>query len=174
MEDGRARRNNSPDENGPFEQLLPSAPAQNSLPRSSASSNIWTTGHGNVKAGLPEHLSASSFAASSHQTPLDYDVSTQLLGMNAILEEKSTSKIPEKPSKLRSRLSPWLWETCAILFSFACMVAIAAILISTNNKPLSHWRLPISPNALMSTFNTLAKSAMLLVLAECISQMKWI
>ncbi|KAI4674050.1 uncharacterized protein J4E88_008517 [Alternaria novae-zelandiae] len=41
-------------------------------------------------------------------------------------------------------------------------------------KPMRDWRLPIQPNSLIAVFSTIAKSALLVPLAECIGQLKWI
>ena len=59
-------------------------------------------------------------------------------------------------------------------FSVACVGGVVVVLLATDNKPEADWKLPIHPNALVSVFNTLAKSAMLFVVAEGISQLKWI
>ncbi|KAH8707177.1 hypothetical protein GQ44DRAFT_663053, partial [Phaeosphaeriaceae sp. PMI808] len=42
-----------------------------------------------------------------------------------------------------------------------------------NNRPLHHWRLPIQINSLIAVFSTFSKSALMLVLAEGLSQLKW-
>ena len=69
----------------------------------------------------------------------------------------------------------WLWEILGSLFSVSCILAIIAILSYLDGKPLDHWTLSlISPNALVSVFATMSKSAMLLTITEAISQLKWI
>ncbi|EME76912.1 uncharacterized protein MYCFIDRAFT_18181, partial [Pseudocercospora fijiensis CIRAD86] len=68
----------------------------------------------------------------------------------------------------------WLWEILSAVFSLLCMGAVIAILAYMDKELLEDWHFPISPNALVSIFMTLAKSAMLLVVAEGISQLKWV
>ncbi|KAI4648607.1 uncharacterized protein J4E78_008670 [Alternaria triticimaculans] len=42
-----------------------------------------------------------------------------------------------------------------------------------DGRPMRDWRLPIQPNSLIAVFSTIAKSALLVPLAECIGQLKW-
>ncbi len=42
-----------------------------------------------------------------------------------------------------------------------------------SNKPLSHWKIPIAPNSLIAIFSTIAKSALIYPISECIGQLKW-
>lgn len=72
-----------------------------------------------------------------------------------------------------SRLS-WWWEASAIVLSITCTCLIIAILVSMHDKPLTEWKLPIQPSSLIAVFSTIAKSALLVPVAECISQLKWI
>lgn len=57
--------------------------------------------------------------------------------------------------------------------SIACMIAIISTLPYLSNNSLSNWQFLVLPNTMMSTFITLSKTSMLLVVAECISQLKW-
>lgn len=68
----------------------------------------------------------------------------------------------------------WLWEIGSSFLSLGCVVAIVVILLNLHGKPLSSWRVPIAPNALVSLFATIAKAALLLPVASCISQLKWL
>lgn len=54
-----------------------------------------------------------------------------------------------------------------------CTITIAAVLPYLHEKPVSKWGIPISPNTFISTFITITKTSMLLVVAEGISQLKW-
>ena len=51
---------------------------------------------------------------------------------------------------------------------------MAAIFFSMDGRPLSYWKLPLQPNSLIAVFSTVAKSALLVPVTECISQLKWI
>lgn len=70
----------------------------------------------------------------------------------------------------------WRWEVLASFFSLACMATIIGLLTAFDGRSLHDWKMPtgITPNAAVSIFATLSKSAMLLVLGEGISHMKWI
>ncbi|KAI0593783.1 hypothetical protein F4775DRAFT_576504 [Biscogniauxia sp. FL1348] len=70
--------------------------------------------------------------------------------------------------------SAWLWEAGAVCVSIFCTVAIVAILSTTSGKALSDWHFPIAPNSLVSVFSTLAKSALMVSVASCLGQLKWI
>lgn len=67
----------------------------------------------------------------------------------------------------------WRWEILAMLLSITCEAAIIIILVTMDGKPLSRWTSKVSLNATISIFSTIAKSAMLVPVAECISQLKW-
>ena len=58
--------------------------------------------------------------------------------------------------------------------SLGCIVAIVIVLAVMHHRSLSEWSLPISPNALISVFTTISKSAMLLTMAEGMGQLKWV
>lgn len=68
----------------------------------------------------------------------------------------------------------WTWELAGLFFSAICFVAVIIICADTKDKPLSHWRSSIAPNAMVSTLTTLSKTGILLVITSCISQIKWL
>lgn len=83
------------------------------------------------------------------------------------------------PRKRRQRVQDacddvWVWEISACIFSICCLSAVAGILFRLQDRPLSLWNFAIAPNSLISVFATLSKSSMLLVVAECVSQMRWV
>ncbi|KAJ8107390.1 hypothetical protein OPT61_g8900 [Boeremia exigua] len=67
----------------------------------------------------------------------------------------------------------WWWEIGAILVSIICMSLTTAVLFSMNGKPMRTWPLPIQPNSLVAVFSTIAKSALLVPVAESLGQLKW-
>lgn len=67
----------------------------------------------------------------------------------------------------------WWWELSAALLSITCMFAIFTILACWDNRPLRHWNIGLQPNSIIATLNTIAKTAMLVVIASSISQFKW-
>jgi hypothetical protein len=79
------------------------------------------------------------------------------------------------PSRRASWTSSWIYEICAIVVSVAFMVAIVVVLkMRIHGKLRSSWTLPLAPNTVIALFSTLSKSAILLVITACISQLKWI
>lgn len=57
--------------------------------------------------------------------------------------------------------------------SFALLLITATVLFWMNGKSLNAWTLPIQPNSLVAIFSTVAKSALLVSIGECTSQLKW-
>lgn len=92
------------------------------------------------------------------------------------LSRTSSVKSSIQPTKRRQPLFKhrWLWEICSAFFSIACITAVLVILIETDDTSLSAWKFPIALNALVSTFLTLSKTALMVPVAACISQLKWI
>lgn len=68
----------------------------------------------------------------------------------------------------------WWWDIGSILVATICICLIVAILFSMSNKPLSAWNSEIQPNSVISILTTVAKSALLVPVSECISQLTWI
>ncbi|KAM0817860.1 hypothetical protein AB5N19_03667 [Seiridium cardinale] len=67
----------------------------------------------------------------------------------------------------------WWWELGSALLSLICISLVIAILVSAGNTPLESWPLAIQPNSLISVLTTIGKSAMVVVITSCISQLKW-
>jgi len=90
--------------------------------------------------------------------------------------EKGIIDHPRKtpwPLMKRVSLFGWWWELGAILVSLVSMSLILAVLCYMNGRLLSNWKLPIQLNSLIAIFSTFARSALMLVLAEGLSQLKW-
>lgn len=68
----------------------------------------------------------------------------------------------------------WWWELGAMSVGTICMCMTVAILSYMNGRSLRAWGLPIQPNSLIAVFSAITKSALLVPIAECISQLKWI
>ena len=93
--------------------------------------------------------------------------------------EGSTTNIWGWLSNATSKLvdNSWIWEILSILFSIVCLIAIVAVLRVEDGKELSQWRQGrggISPNAVISFIGILTRSSFMLVVVECISQLKWL
>jgi hypothetical protein len=88
-------------------------------------------------------------------------------------------KMPVKASWMSSSSmqaswgSSWIYEIGALVASVAFMIATVILLWKRiDEKPLSSWTLPLAPSTLIAIFSTLSKSAILLVITACISQLK--
>ncbi|CAJ2499690.1 Uu.00g025430.m01.CDS01 [Anthostomella pinea] len=53
------------------------------------------------------------------------------------------------------------------------MTLLVVLLAKIDNRPLESWSLPIQPNSLIAVLTTVAKAAMMVPAASCISQLKW-
>jgi hypothetical protein len=119
-----------------------------------------------------------SHAAPGAETPY-YDVasSSQLLPLKRLPEQTQTSLHVGRISLPFARAkwaTSWIYEICALVISVTCMVATVIFLKRIDGRPLNDWKLPLSPNTLIAILSTLSKSAILLVITACISQLKWI
>ncbi|KXT07967.1 hypothetical protein AC579_8598 [Pseudocercospora musae] len=90
--------------------------------------------------------------------------------------DTSERRSPHKTESPAQRLLAWWPELLSAFLSVGTLIAVAAVLYSIDGEPLEKWNLPwqIKPNTLISTLITLVRLWMLLVIAECIGQLKWV
>ncbi|KAF1996400.1 hypothetical protein P154DRAFT_443513, partial [Amniculicola lignicola CBS 123094] len=88
--------------------------------------------------------------------------------------------LPPPPAPLTARTSfnrflhfGWWWEVSSIFVATICTCLSMTVLFYTDGKALTEWKLPIQPNSLIAIFSTIAKSALLVPIAEGLSQLKW-
>ncbi|KAF2143123.1 uncharacterized protein K452DRAFT_166926 [Aplosporella prunicola CBS 121167] len=81
--------------------------------------------------------------------------------------------IGKKHRQRNSTLSGWWWETASISLSAVCVGLIVVILGIIDGKALADWKLLIKPNSVIAILSTVARSSLLVPIAECISQLKW-
>lgn len=67
----------------------------------------------------------------------------------------------------------WLLEILSWCFGVVCMIIITVVLSLYNGSELPKWHLSISLNAILTIFSGLAKSALLVPVAEALGQLKW-
>lgn len=70
-------------------------------------------------------------------------------------------------------LTLWLWELLSLLTSATCIGAIIVFLAHYDGKPMPSWSYGLTLNSLVSILSSVARSAMLLPIAEVLSQLKW-
>jgi hypothetical protein len=80
---------------------------------------------------------------------------------------------PLGPARRKQIFTWWWWEILSAILSVLSMVAVIAILCYFQDRPRESWTFSISPNSIISVFITVAKSALILTVAECLSQGKW-
>ena len=78
-----------------------------------------------------------------------------------------------QPAKISVIKDWWIAEVGASFLSAGCMIAVAAVLFKIHNTALADWNFVIAPNSLLSVLLTLAKTLMLLAVAESLTQLKW-
>ena len=70
-------------------------------------------------------------------------------------------------------LTCWWWEITGAVVSAVCMGLVLVILGKADGLALDGWRVPIQPNSLISVFTTVGKSALMVSIAGCLSQLAW-
>ena len=73
----------------------------------------------------------------------------------------------------RSILTDWWLELASCILVLAALMAIVGVTYPYQERPLPNWPYTLSINTLVAIFIAVAKSAMLLVMAEGISHLKW-
>ncbi|KAG9238055.1 hypothetical protein BJ875DRAFT_95466 [Amylocarpus encephaloides] len=68
----------------------------------------------------------------------------------------------------------WIWEILSCCLTVLSIAAIIITLVLYNGVALKSWPGPMTPNAFMALFITLAQLGMVLPVASSISQLKWI
>ncbi|KAI8949248.1 hypothetical protein F4801DRAFT_603444 [Xylaria longipes] len=131
----------------------------------------------NMSATPPDHNQAGNISRSPSisNTPEEY-----IGGQHPSLDSRHTTiyKPDKEPRPKRSRphfaIGDWYWEFGSAIVSIASTIVIVVILSVENGRALSGWHFLIAPNSLISVFSTIAKSSLLVSVASCLSQLKWI
>ena len=124
--------------------------------------------------GIPDH---------GHSTH-----SERLLGNNlAWSSEGPESRSSKEQAIVRTHYDPpkrsgsfhwgdWRWEVASAVFSLLCVVAIIIILKVYQERPLSDWHFVhnITLNTVVALLSTLSRTALIVSVASCLSQLKWI
>lgn len=70
--------------------------------------------------------------------------------------------------------SGWITELGTMILSLLSMLSLIIMLSQVDGRPQDDWKWLVQPTTCVAIFSTLARVALLLPLAECISQMKWL
>lgn len=162
-----------------IEELMASEPSQGSLTEHSTHDN----NDSQDQRSLQTLSDASRISSETVNTALTVHSltasaptnSVQTQGLFQAPNKKISMRIFNFFSKLEALCSRrWYWELSCILLGTCCKFAVVVILCTVDRTALDAWNFPIQPNSLVSVFMTVAKSSLLLPVAECISQAKWI
>ncbi|KAI1473816.1 hypothetical protein F4774DRAFT_402981 [Daldinia eschscholtzii] len=86
---------------------------------------------------------------------------------------ENNEKASAASSTRRRLFRSWKWEIGACFLSLASIAAVIVVLSVENHKPLDQWAWRIGPTAVVSFIAAIAKSSMLVAIAEVLSQLKW-
>ena len=121
-----------------------------------------------VQRGITSIHDMHSLSQSSPREPSDHESST-----STSLRQSATAKVSPKGSHW---YRIWWLEIATLVLSLVCLAANVGILLALDGRKLQDWKLAnveVTPNTLVSILATISKSALLLPIAEGISQLKW-
>ncbi|KAG8169811.1 hypothetical protein KVR01_000556 [Diaporthe batatas] len=67
----------------------------------------------------------------------------------------------------------WWWELIAMLLSLVSAALLIPVLVKVDGLAVEDWPYAILPNTLLSILTNVTKTAMMVPIAACLSQMKW-
>lgn len=106
------------------------------------------------------------------------DVNSELLLEGGCSSEGSREMPIRKPcfwSSCKSfMLGSLVLQIVSMIFSTACFIAIAAVLIAFNGEKRPHISYDLSLNTIISMLATACKSSLVFAVGEAISQLKWV
>lgn len=68
----------------------------------------------------------------------------------------------------------WLWEISSLIIAILAFTAIVITLVLLRDRPLPKWPSAITINALIAVFTAILKACLMMPIAECIGQLKWL
>lgn len=102
---------------------------------------------------------------SDEQTPLDPEVAQH--------EPDKVTQTPGQGRAMKAFHWWWWWEIAAAILSITSMCLIIAVLSNVRDTKLADWPYEIQPSSVISVLTTISKTAMMVPIASCISQLKW-
>ncbi|KAK8093704.1 hypothetical protein PG997_000389 [Apiospora hydei] len=89
-------------------------------------------------------------------------------------EPEETDALPPRPAKSAEESGWWMFEIIACCVSTIALAAILVTLGLMDQRPLHTWPMKITLNSFIAFMSTIAKAALVIPVAEGISQLKWI
>lgn len=68
----------------------------------------------------------------------------------------------------------WLWELLSIAVAALALAAMVITLVLRRDRPLPKWPSAITINALIAVFTAIFKACLMMPIAECIGQLRWL
>ncbi|KAK2764506.1 hypothetical protein FQN54_009201 [Arachnomyces sp. PD_36] len=81
--------------------------------------------------------------------------------------------VARRSQALVSFAKPWYWEIGSAILSCISFSLMFGILSSFNGKSYTSWEYGVTPNTVVSLLVAIGKSTMMVLLAGCLSQLKW-
>lgn len=106
-----------------------------------------------------------------HGEVRDIPLQDPLVGNTKKKSEKNGARAPRRKRFFRDW---WFWEILGALLSIGCVVAVVILGLYLDGLSLSGWTFCMAPSAVISTLITVAKTSMLLPVAEGLGQLKWV
>jgi hypothetical protein len=104
------------------------------------------------------------------------DQSTLKNPQTIAMEEPPSIRHLQDPSEQPENfnLADWRWECAAAVLSLVCVAIVVILLSMYHNKTLDSWQFvyDISLNTLVALLSTISRTALLVPVASCISQLK--
>ncbi|KAK6952036.1 hypothetical protein Daesc_006564 [Daldinia eschscholtzii] len=86
-------------------------------------------------------------------------------------EKVTTESKAERLSKTASWW--WWWEIGGSILSLISISLIIPVLKKVDDQPIEIWQYSIRPNSMVAILTTIARTAMMIPIASCLSQLKW-
>jgi len=179
-------------------ELVPLVSVSDGIDRVSANQNATnehTSAATPVNVQIPGGLTARSSDASSHNDSLGAPEQVDPIHDRTVSEQEAGSQYASTISQHVRNLDPcatrpnrwaravsttrafildtWLVEIFAVVFSTACIIAIAAVLYAYDDKPIPQLSSGLTLNTIVSILSTAARIALILIVSTSIGQLKW-
>ncbi|KAI0861110.1 hypothetical protein F4860DRAFT_524493 [Xylaria cubensis] len=96
-----------------------------------------------------------------------------MVGFYAIPDMYPHNSNPSAPFVGSTRGSRWTWEYVSLALSASAVAALVVLLVSIDHLPLSHWKISLSPNAVVSILAAISRAALGFAISSCLGQAKW-
>lgn len=123
-----------------------------------------------ISEGYP---SAPSSKTASHAPKPSVEHRETSLAAASLSDKPSRRNASDPGHDIKTLTGWWWWEIVATLVSVICMTLLIALLCVIRETPLSRWTWQLEPNSVISILTTASKTALMVPVAACLSQLKW-